>query len=166
MSQSRYPLKTVIDNDSVVILTKGQADTINQIFESQKRKIQESRLILHQKDSLIRRKDSLLRLNKLTTYDYDSLHNEYITTLMFLDYLESWVFERAVEGAWLYYSQDCLQIEAVDLSPYSFSFNEQSGNLIFFRDEDSQSDDKKNKAPKRGWEKEVILTKRPKVKRL
>jgi hypothetical protein len=167
-SQSNYPLQTVINGDSVVILTKGQADTINQIFESQKQKIEDARQLIEYKDSLLRRKDSLLRITNITVVEYDLLYSEYINTLMFLDYIESWVYDRAKEGAWLYYSQDSLWVEAVDLSPYALYKNDATGDLFFYR-KATAVDDKENKnknAPKRGWDKEIILTNRPKIQKL
>ena len=82
-SQSRYPLQTVIKGDSVVILTKGQADTINTIFESQKIKINELKEQIMFRDSIIRIKDSL--------YDeeYDELITRYISILFFLNIVEN-----------------------------------------------------------------------------
>jgi hypothetical protein len=70
-SQSNYPLQTVINGDSVVILRKGQADTINDIFESQKQKIADARQLIEYKDSLLRRKDSLLRITNITVVEVD-----------------------------------------------------------------------------------------------
>jgi len=59
-SQSRYPLQTVIDGDSVVILTKAQADTINSIFDSQKSKIAKFKQETKVKDSIISLRDTML----------------------------------------------------------------------------------------------------------
>ncbi len=50
LSQSNYPIQTIINNDTVVILTKQQADDINVIFESQKAKIKSLR---EERDSLL-----------------------------------------------------------------------------------------------------------------
>jgi hypothetical protein len=168
-SQSSYPIQKVIDGDTFVILTKGQADTINSIFESQKRKIADARIQLAYKDSVLKRRDSLLRTGSISIWQYQSLEEEYINTLMFLDYLESWIYERAKEGAWLYYSPDSMWIEAVDLSPYSLRKDDLTGDLFFYRREDitiPEEDNKKKNTPKRGWEKEVILTNRPKIQKL
>lgn len=169
MSQSNYPLKTIINGDSVVILTKGQADTINIIFEGQKKKISEARAQVAYLDSVLKRKDSLLRMGTISISQYDALQAEYINTLMFLDYIENWVYDRAKEGAWLYYSQDSSWIEAVDLSPYKLRKEDSTGNLFFYRIEDyTDAPDKKDKKdyPKRGWDKEIILVNRPKIQKL
>lgn len=169
MSQSNYPLKTVINGDSVVILTKGQADTINIIFEGQRKKIADAKVQIAYLDSVLKRKDSLLRKGTISIAQYDALQAEYTNTLMFLDYVENWVLERAKEGAWLYYSYDSLWVEAVDLSPYKVRKNDVTGDLFFYRAEDClEVPDQKDKKdyPKRGWDKEIILTNRPKIKKL
>jgi hypothetical protein len=168
-SQSSYPIQKVIDGDTFVILTKGQADTINSIFESQKKKIAEARIQIAYKDSVLKRRDSLLRTGSISIWQYKSLEQEYINTLMFLDYIENWIYDRAKEGAWLYYSPDSMWIEAVDLSPYSLKKNDSTGDLLFYRKEGiilPEENKKKKDTPKRGWEKEVILTNRPKIQKL
>jgi hypothetical protein len=165
-SQSRYPLQTVIEGDSVVILTKGQADTINDIFESQKKKLAEVRTQLAYKDSIIRRRDSLLRTGSISIWQYKTLEQEYLNTLMFLDYVENWIYDRAKEGAWLYYSSDSMWIEAIDLSPYSLRTDNLTKDLLFYNKETSKEGQKKKDVPKRDWEKELILTNRPKINKL
>ncbi len=50
----------MIDGDSVVILTKAQADTINAIFDSQKAKIAKFKQETKVKDSIISLRDTLL----------------------------------------------------------------------------------------------------------
>lgn len=165
-SQSRYPLQTVINGDSVVILTKGQADTINTIFESQKAKIADTKVYIAHLDSIIKRKDSLLRMGTISIDQYQLLQSDYNNVLMFLDYLESWIYDRAKEGAWLYYSSDSLWIEAVDLSPYKLRKEDLTGNLYFYRTEDITTVPDKKDYPKRGWDKEIILANRPKIQKL
>jgi hypothetical protein len=164
-SQSRYPLQTVIEGDSVVILTKGQADTINDIFESQKKKIAELRMQLAYTDSVLKRRDSLLRNGSISIWQYQSLQEEYINTLMFLDYVENWIYDRAKEGAWLYYSPDSMWIEAADLSAYTVHRDSLTGDIFFYRTENYPGK-KKNNYPKRNWEKDVVLPNRPKINKL
>ena len=166
LSQSNYPLTTIINGDSVVILTKGQADTINIIFEGQKKKIADARVQVTYLDSVLKRKDSLLRMGTISIAQYDALQAEYINTLMFLDYIENWVYDRAKEGAWLYYSADSLQVEAVDLSPYKLRKEDSTGNLYFYRVQNSTELPDKKDYPKRGWDKEIILVNRPKIQKL
>lgn len=167
MSQSRYPLKTVINGDSVVILTKGQADTINDIFDTQKQKIADAKKLIGFKDSLIRSKDSLLNATNFALVRYDSLNSEYINTLMFLDYVESWVYDRAKEGSFLYYSYDSTCIEAIDLSDYEVRKNDYTGAIFFYRITDTPFiHKKKNDSFRKGWEQEITKTNRPKIHRL
>lgn len=166
-SQSRYPLQTVINGDSVVILTKGQADTINDIFESQKKKIADTKQLIDFKDSLLRHQDSLLVATNFALVRYDSLNAEYINTLVFLDYIESWVYDRAKEGSWLYYSYDSTCIEAIDLSEYEVRKNDYTGSIFFYRLTDTPFiHEKKNDSFRKGWEKEITLPNRPKIHRL
>jgi hypothetical protein len=166
-SQSRYPLKTVINGDSVVILTKGQADTINNIFDTQKQKIADAKKLIAFKDSLLRCKDSLLNATNFSLVRYDSLNAEYINTLMFLDYVESWVYDRAKEGSFLYYSYDSTCIEAIDLSDYEVRKNDYTGAIFFYRITDTPFiHKKKNDSFRKGWEQEITKTNRPKIHRL
>jgi hypothetical protein len=166
-SQSRYPLQTVIDGDSVVILTKGQADTINDIFESQKKKIADNKIELRLKDSIIKRRDSLLRYHAGYYSDYKTLKEEYTDLLILSTYTEQWITNRAKESAWIYYSYDSNWIEAVDLSEYKVRKNDATGDIFFYRaDTCPPEDKKKNDYPKRGWEKEVVLPHRPKINKL
>ena len=167
MSQSRYPLKTIINGDSVVILTKGQADTINNIFDTQKQKIADSKKLIAFKDSLLRCKDSLLNATNFALVRYDSLNAQYINTLMFLDYVESWVYDRAKEGSFLYYSYDSTCIEAIDLSDYEVRKNDYTGAIFFYRITDTPFiHKKKNDSFRKGWEQEITKTNRPKINRL
>ena len=167
MSQSRYPLTTVINGDSVVILTKGQADTINNIFDTQKQKIADAKQLISFKDSLLRSKDSLLKIAYAPTAKYDSLNTEYINTLVFLDYIESWVYDRAKEGSFLYYSYDSTCIEAIDLSDYEVRKNDYTGAIFFYRiTETPFIHKKKNDSFRKGWEQEITKTNRPKIHKL
>jgi len=167
LSQSRYPLKTIINGDSVVILTKGQADTINNIFDTQKQKIADSKKLIAFKDSLLRCKDSLLNATNFALVRYDSLNAQYINTLMFLDYVESWVYDRAKEGSFLYYSYDSTCIEAIDLSDYEVRKNDYTGAIFFYRITDTPFiHKKKNDSFRKGWEQEITKTNRPKINRL
>ena len=164
-SQSHYPLQTVINGDSVVILTKAQADTINDIFESQKKKIADARAQLKTQDSIIRHKDSLLKYNSGYYSAYKMLREEYTDMLILNEHTEEWIVSRAKEGAWLYYSYDSLWVEAVDLSAYKVIKNDVTGDIFFYR-ADNYPEKKKNDYPKRGWEKEVVLPNRPKINKL
>ena len=167
LSQSRYPLKTVIDGDSVVILTKGQADTINNIFDTQKQKIADSKKLIGFQDSLLRCKDSLLKIAYAPTAQYDSLNAKYISALESLKHIETWVNDRAKEGSFLYYSYDSTCVEAIDLSDYEVRKNDYTGAIFFYRiTETPFIHKKKNDSFRKGWEQEITKTNRPKINRL
>ena len=169
-SQSNYPIQKVIDGDTFVILRKAQADTINSIFESQKKKLAEAKKSLKSKDSLIVYKDSLLSMIGRYYFDFQTLKNEYIDVKTFLTYVENWITQRAKEGAWVYYSYDSNWIEAVDLSTYFVRKNDYTGDLFFYNNCENNTDNKQKKEkddyPKRGWEKEIVLPNRPKIYKL
>jgi hypothetical protein len=166
-SQSSYPIQKVIDGDTFVILRKSQADTINEIFESQKKKISDAKVLLLAKDSILKQKDSLLNIAYASTAEYDSLNAKYTNTLMFLDYIEKWVYDRAKEGSFLYYSYDSTCIEAIDLSDYEVRKNDYTGAIFFYRiTETPFIHKKKNDSFRKGWEQEITRTNRPKIYKL
>lgn len=167
-SQSNYPIQKVIDGDTFVILRKSQADTINDIFESQKKKIADAKVQLRIKDSIILQKENLLKTQSNYYLDYKTLKSEHEDLVMFYTYLENWITARAKEGAWLYYSYDCLWIEAVDLSEYKVRKDDLTGDLFFYRAENCPDEDKRKKDeyPRRGWERDVVLPNRPKINKL
>jgi len=170
-SQSSYPIQKVIDGDTFVILRKSQADTINEIFESQKKKISDAKVLLLLKDSMLKHKDSLLSSFGRYYFDFKTLKEEYIDVKTFLTYIENWIENRAKEGAWIYYSYDSNWIEAVDLSNYFVRKNDYTGDLFFYNNcEGSINRDSKKREkddyPKRGWEKEIVIPNRPKIYKL
>lgn len=82
LSFSQYPKTKKIGNDSVVIITIGQADTINQLYKSYNDTIKTLQLKLKKNDSLLRtrtiEKDSFYNwkykysVNKSIYEDYES----------------------------------------------------------------------------------------------
>lgn len=170
-SQSSYPIQKVIDGDTFVILRKSQADTINQIFESQKKKIVDYKSLIHSKDSIIKFKDSLLSSIGRYYFDFKTLKEEYIDVKTLLTYVEKWIEDRAKEGAWIYYSYDSNWIEAVDLSNYFVRKDNYTGDLFFYNNcetlkEKNSKKREKDDYPKRGWEKEILIPNRPKIYKL
>ena len=114
-NQSRYPLQTVIDGDSVVILTKAQADTINSIFESQKAKIAKFKKDTHVKDSIISLRDTMLVFYTSRYTEYKTIIETQIIREDKLDTISDWLKERAKEGAWIYYSFTEEQLTALKI---------------------------------------------------
>lgn len=148
MSQSKYPIQKIIDGDTFVVLTKKQADDINQIFESQKRKIGN-----YKKE--IANLDSLLRFAKIDTVYNPELGKR-------LDLLENWLYFSAIDGAWIYYSYVDSSVYSVDLSYYSVRKDDQTGDLLFIRNE-VPYDPEKKEFPMLNWNKDIIEPKQPRI---
>lgn len=162
-SQSRYPLQTVIDGDSVVILTKGQADTINAIFESQKSKITKFKQETLIKDSIISLRDTLLVYYTSKYTEYRTIIETQIIREDKLDTIRGWLIERAKENSWLYYSYINREVVAVDLSDYVVRKDDYTGDIIFYKRTEDCPDDREQKEPPVGWHTDIVKPKRPKL---
>ena len=162
-SQSRYPLQTVIDGDSVVILTKAQADTINAIFDNQKAKIAQFKQETKVKDSIISLRDTLLVYYAQRYTEYKTIIETQIVRQDKLDTIRGWLIERAKEGSWIYYSYLNNQIVAVDLSDYVVRKDDYTGDIMFFKRTEECSNDDKQKEPPLGWHTDIVRPKRPKL---
>jgi hypothetical protein len=154
-SQSIYPLQTVIKGDSVVILTKAQANEINKFFESQTTLISKYKKEIAYKDSLL-----LVQSNIINTYTF----NEEIRQR--LDLLEHWVLDAAIKNAWLYYSWKDTLIYSVDLSQYYVRKDDHTGDIFFLRANEPFNQEKNQEEPPKGWENDFVKPKRPVVKKV
>jgi hypothetical protein len=162
-NQSRYPLQTVINGDSVVILTKAQADTINAIFETQKIKIANFKQDVKVKDSIISLRDTLLVYYAQRYTEYKTIIETQIVRDDKLDTIRVWLINRAKDGSWIYYSYLNNEIVAVDLSDYVVRKDDYTGDIMFYkRTEDCPNKDKE-KEPPVGWHYDVVKPKRPKL---
>ena len=158
-SQSNYPLKTVIKGDSVVILTKKQADEINDIFQSQKINIDAFKKKLKLQDSLLAIQDSLLEIKEKNANlmgFYDSLQKR-------LDLLEHFVYDASMRNTWIYYSWDDSLIYSVDLSQYYVRKDDHTGDILFYHSERPIDPFDERENPHKGWERDIIKPNRPKV---
>jgi hypothetical protein len=162
-SQSRYPLQTVINGDSVVILTKGQADTINAIFESQKDKIAKFKQETLIKDSIISLRDTLLVYYTSKYTEYRTIIETQIVREDKLDTIRGWLIDRAKEGSWLYYSYINKEVVAVDFSDYVVRKDDYTGDIMFYKRTENCSDNKEQKEPPVGWHTDIVKPKRPKL---
>lgn len=163
-SQSSYPIQKVIDGDTFVILTKGQADTINSIFESQKAKIAKYKAETRVKDSIISIRDTLLIYYTNRVIEYNTIIDKEIERVDRLDTISEWLYKRAVEGSWLYYSYQQQSVVAVDLSDYIVRKNDSNGDLLFYKmTPDCNRDDKNDKEPPLNWQTDIALPSRPKL---
>lgn len=162
-SQSNYPLQTVINGDSVVILTKAQADTINAIFESQKAKIANFKSEVKRKDSIIAIRDTVLLYYNQQIVQYRNVIDLQIVREDKLDTIRDWLMKRAVENSWVYYSYVNNEIVAVDLSDYVVRKDDYTGDIMFYkRTEDCPVDDEE-KEPPVGWHTDIVKPKRPRL---
>ena len=166
-SQSRYPLQTIIDGDSVVILTKAQADTINAIFDSQRAKIAKFKQETKVKDSIIAIRDTLLVYYTNRVVEYRTIVDNVILKDDRLDTVLDWLYRRAVEGAWIYYSYEDKQVIAVDLSDYIVRKDDFTGDIMFYkRTEECPPSEKDEKEPPKGWGMDIARPFRPKLNKL
>ncbi len=160
LSQSNYPIQTIINGDTVVILTKSQADEINVIFESQKSKI----------DTLKKQLASSRAQNKELNSQVNTLTLLYDSVIKRLDTLDHWLYWAAIDNVWLYYSYEDSSITAVDLTYYQMDLDPSTGNLFFIntskenhsKDYIKNQRDKKESPPLK-WEYTIPEIMRPKV---
>ena len=151
-SQSNYPLQTVIKGDSVVILTKAQANEINKIFESQTTLISKYKKEIAYKDSLL-----LVQSNIINNYTF----NEEITKR--LDILETWILDASIKNVWLYYSWQDSVVYGVDLSQYYVRKDDHTGDIFFYRSDKLLIPENNKEEPPKGWENDFVKPKRPKI---
>lgn len=88
MSLSQYPLQKIINGDTVVIMTKTQADKVNRIFEAQIKKIDQLKLEI----------ERLKAPRPFTSFE-DSLAYR-------LDLSEYWMYWGAIDNCKLSYSKE------------------------------------------------------------
>jgi hypothetical protein len=163
LAQSNYPIQTIINGDTVVILTKKQADDINNIFENQKSKID----TLKKQLSSYRIQNQELN-NQISTL---SLFHDSVTKR--LDILNHWLYWSAVDNVWMYYSYEDSSVMALDLTFYQMDLDAPTGNLLFinapkeYRSEDyiKEQRDKKESPPLK-WEFKIPEAIRPKITKI
>lgn len=136
-SQNNYPIQTILKGDSVVIMNIDQYQDIEIMSENQKSRIRYMKSQIEYfnkvKDSLdielVEKIDSLSILNKLVENNlsnYDSLQNK-------IKSIESFLYESAVDNAYLYYSYTDSTIMLIDMSSYIFIGNKRTGNFALVR---------------------------------
>jgi hypothetical protein len=152
LSQSNYPLQTVIKGDSVVILTKAQAKNINDIFEAQNIKLAKYK-------TEIAYKDSLLLVNKKVIENYT--FNKEVTKR--LDILETWILDASIKNVWLYYSWEDSVVYSVDLSQYYVRKDDNTGDILFQRSDEPLDPENNHEEPPKGWENAIVEPRRPKI---
>lgn len=95
LSQSTYPIQKIINGDTLVIMTKAQADEINNIFDSQTKKIADL-------------KEEIKRLKSPRPL------NSFEDSLVYrLDLVEYWVYWGAVDNCKISYSKEKKSIQKI-----------------------------------------------------
>ena len=140
-AQNNYPIQTVLKGDSVVIYTVEQNNDIELLLANQRNRVsyfknniakQEeiidrlNRLIgeLSQKQTII--VDSLQLALNTNFGDYDSLHAQYRN-------VEKWLYNAAVDHAYIYYSYDSCTVMSIDLTSYVLIGYPKTGNFSLAR---------------------------------
>lgn len=132
-----YPVQTKLKGDSVVILTTEQYRDIELLLSNQRdrvngykndQEISDYWISLQEKeiDSLKNIVDSLDIVVKTKLYNYDSLELKIKT-------IEDWLYNSAVDNAYLYYSHRDTTIMSIDLSGYALYGSKLSGSLTVVR---------------------------------
>jgi len=152
-SQSNYPLKTIINGDSVVILRKKQADEINVIFDRQKEEIAELKNKIVEFYEIEKLKDSII--NSLLEKEII-----YLPIAKRLDLIENWLYWASVEGSWIYFSFEDSTMYRVNLSDYKVRKDDKKGDLFFYWCEEEND---LSESPKLNWQREIIRSRRPKI---
>ena len=111
------------------------------------------------RDSIIAIRDTLLlereRIIVKHEFDYEIARR--------LDELEAWMLNASINGSWIYYSWEDSLIYAVDLSQYLVKKDDMTGDIFFYKCDDTLDPYEEQDEPHKGWQKDIIKTKRPKV---
>ena len=139
-----YPVQTKLKGDSVVILTTEQYRDIELLLSNQRdrvngykndqeisdywislqeKEIDSLKKLLSSKKNIV---DSLDLLVKTKLSNYDSLELKIKT-------IEDWLYNSAVDNAYLYYSHRDTTIMSIDLSGYALYGSKFSGSLTVVR---------------------------------
>jgi hypothetical protein len=123
LAQSKYPLQTVFKGDSVVILTKLQADNINKTFDIQRNKLSNADYQLKTQSNKIDSLTALINAQSNQLKQLMALNNE-------LTNLKDIIYWNAVDGAWMYYSYIDSSVKFSSLAYYHVNLNSE-GDLLF-----------------------------------
>jgi len=132
-----YPIQTKLKEDSVVILTTEQYRDIELLLSNQRDRVNSYKddISLQEKEidslkDLLSKKmiivDSLDLLVKNKLSNYDSLETK-------IKIIEDWLYNSAVDNAYLYYSHRDTTIMSIDLSAYALYGSRLYGSLTVER---------------------------------
>jgi hypothetical protein len=136
-SQNNYPVQTVLKGDSVVIYTVEQNNDIEFLLANQRNRVSYFKNNIAKQEKIIDSLNQLLQKQKLIydslqlainthSSDYDSLSAKYHNT-------EKWLYNAAVDNAYIYYSFENSAVMAIDLTSYILIGYKRSGNFSIAR---------------------------------
>lgn len=127
---SQYPIKTVFKGDSVVIMTTDQFEGIDLMISNQRNKSEKYKENIKELEknnqTLKDINDTLIVGSRKDSIIIDSLKVRLKT-------IETWIMERSIDNAWIYYNWMDSSIACIDLSRYAFYGNRRTGRFILFR---------------------------------
>jgi len=145
-SAQKYPVKTKLKNDSVVILTTDQYEVMQTLLENQKQ-----RVVNYKKDVLKKDKEIEIFVNVLIRKNFmiDSLYTElknknsiYDSLKIKLDTVEKWIYNSSIDNTYLYYSYREQQVIGIDFGSYILIGNRRTGNFNIVRRAPIEEDEK------------------------
>jgi uncharacterized coiled-coil protein SlyX len=111
-----YSVKTVFKGDTVVILSSEKVDEINQVFTTQKKRIEDLKSQLAQLNNSIEcRQDSIKLFEER------------------LNITEKWLIESSINSSYIYYSWPDSTIKRIDTGIFMFIGHRRSGNFSLVR---------------------------------
>lgn len=137
LSQSTYPIQTLLKGDSVVIYTVEQDDDNERLLANQRKRVdyyknsitKQEQIIDSLKNRLSQRDteiDSLCSVIEYKFANYDSLEERQHIA-------EKWLYNTAIDNAYIYYSYADSSLMAIDLSSYVLIGYKRSGNFSIVR---------------------------------
>ena len=137
-----YSVKTIFKGDTVVILSSEKVDEINQVFTTQKKRIEDLKSQLSMLDCSI---DSLNNEFELKNKQIDSLNqilkyrqNAIDKAQERLSITEKWLLESSLNSSYLYYSWTDSTIKRIDTGIFMFIGHRKTGNFSLVRMADNK----------------------------
>lgn len=138
LSQQQYPVKTIFRNDSVIMMSVGEAERINRLVEDQKTEIRSLEIELSKEtkrnnyldDKISNLVDSINLKSTELSLLYDSLKNSNKNFKNQSDSLKGeitsikqWLVNSAIANSFIYIDWDTYSIKTIDLNLYTSRFN-------------------------------------------
>lgn len=137
-----YAVKTIFKGDTVVILSSEKVDEINQVFNTQKKRIEDLKSQLSLLDCSI---DSLNKEFEQKNKQIDSLNLILVNRQDSIDKVqerlsmtEKWLLESSINSSYLYYSWSDSTIKRIDTGIFMLIGHRRSGNFSLVRMADNK----------------------------